>query len=185
MKKELIYIIGSIVLALGIVKACEQEPKIVTKIKTETVTVYDTIHKFEIIDKPVKVFVERFKTLKGKDSIIYLKEPNPSTIEANSFKTVLSSNKAKADLNIVTTGELLDVKGVITYPEVTNTVTTKIIKAKSGLFIYADVPVSNMQNIEAGLIYQFKNSFLLKGSLQYNNLTKTPDLKVGIGIKIF
>ena len=185
MKREIIYLITSIIAIIVIVKACEQEPKIVTKVETKEVIVHDTVHKFEIVEKPVKVFLERFKTLKGKDSIIYLKEPNSSTIEANSFKTVLSSNKAKADLEIVTTGELLDVKGVITYPEVTNTITTKIIKPKSGLFIYGDVPVSNVENIELGLMYQIRNTFLVKAGVQYNNITNAPDLKVGIGVRIF
>ena len=169
-----------------IVKACEQEPKIVTKTETKIVTKHDTIHNFEIIDKPVKVYIERFKTLKGKDSIIYLKEPNGSEIEANSFKTVLSSNKAKADLNIVTTGELLDVKGVITYPEVTNTVTITKTKPQSGLFVFGAMPINaNVINPELGLMYQFKNSLMFTTSAQYNNFTKNPDIKIGIGIKIF
>lgn len=185
MKKEIIYIIASIIAIIVIVKACEQEPKIVTKTEVKTVTVHDTVHKFKILEKPVKVFLERFKTLKGKDSIIYLKEPNSSTIEANSFKTVLSSNKAKADLEIVTTGELLDVKGVITYPEVTNTITTKITKAQSGLFLYGKVPISNFNSPEVGVLYQFKNSLMIGTGVQYNDLTAKPEFTATIGIKIF
>ena len=184
MKRELIYIIGAIVLALGIVKACEQEPKIKVETKTVYEKVYDTIREFEVIDKPVKVYIERTKTLKGKDSLIYVLKPSDNTLESKQYNTLLKSNNATARLKI-TANELFDVSGTIEYEkEITTTKITKV-KAKSGLFIYADVPVSNMQNVEAGLIYQFKNSFLLKGGVQYNNLTKTPDLKVGIGIKIF
>lgn len=59
-------------------------------------------------------------------------------------------------------------------------------KPKSGLFIYADMPINtNLSNIEAGLLYQYKNTFLIKAGIQNNNLTSSADIIVGVGVRIF
>lgn len=184
MKNWFWYILG-IVLILVLIKQCEQEPKTITKTKIEYVKVTDTITK-TIISKPKTVYVERYKTIKGNDTIIYKDKPTDSTIKANEYKTKLLSNNATANLEIVTTGELLDVKGTIDYTQTNTTTTITKIKPKSGLFIYADVPINtNLSNIEAGLLYQHKNTILFKAGIQNNNLTSSADIIVGIGVRIF
>lgn len=55
---------------------------------------------------------------------------------------------------------------------------------KSGLFLYASVPISNFNSPEIGALYQFKNTVILGFGAQYNNFTKAPELKATIGIKI-
>jgi len=119
-------------------KECKKEPEVVTK--TEIKTVYDTITN-TVISKPKTVYVPREvkhtdtiynETVKTIKDTVYIE-----MVEANKYETKLQSNKATADLQITTTGELLDVKGVITYPQVKETVKTP----KSGLFISLDTSV--------------------------------------------
>ena len=184
-KNWFFYVIG-IVLVLILIKQCEQEPKTITKTKIEYIKVTDTITETIISEVPRTVYVERTKTVYGKDSIVFVNTPTDSTITAKQYDTKLSSNNAIAELKITTTGELLDVTGTITYEKEVKTIEITKTKPKSGLFIYADVPVSgNVQNLEAGLLYQIRNTMLLKGGVQYNSLTKSPDIKIGIGIRIF
>lgn len=184
MKKEILYIIGAIILALGIIKAFQNEPKIVTRTVTKTLTVHDTIKEFKIIEKPVKVYITKIKTVKGKDSIVYVSEPSDDTIETKQYNTVLKSNNATATLKI-TANELFDVSGVITYPEKESFKIITKYKPQSGLFIYGAVQYNvDKFNPEIGLMFQFKNSMMVTGGLQYSNYTKTADFKVGLGIKL-
>lgn len=188
MKDWVKYLIVAIAVIL-IVKACESEPETIIKTETKIVTVHDTIKTVEI-SEPKTVYVTRVK-----DSLIYLPNNNEggligglndSIIKANQYNTDLKSNNATASLTITTTGALLDVSGVITYPEKETTTTITKIKDKSGLFLYGSVPVNhNMVNVEAGLVYQFKNKMMVMGGVQYNQFTKSPDIKIGVGIKIF
>ena len=73
-----------------------------TKIETKTVTktVTDTIVKTEIIEVEKKVFINKVKTIKGKDSIIFVEKSSPNSIETNQYKVKLQSNDAIADLTI-------------------------------------------------------------------------------------
>lgn len=174
------YWFALIILAMCLfLKQCSKEPKTITK--TEYIKVTDTITNTIIDTVPKLVYVEKTKTIKGKDSIVYKDKPTDNTIKANQYNTTLKSNNASADLKITTTGELLDVQGAINYTKEIKTVK----QAQSGLFLYGDVPITKPHtNVELGLIYQFKNSILIKGGAQYNNFTKGVDLKVGIGIKL-
>lgn len=184
--QTVIIIVVCAIVALITIKACEQEPKIVTKTETKIVTVRDTIYDTFIEKVPTKVYVERLKTVKGKDSIVYVDRPSDTSIKANKYKTSLRSQFATAELEITSTGEVLDVQGTINYPKETTTITTTKSKDKSGLFIYGSVPI-NAASIspELGVMYQFKNRFLLKSGVQYNSITNSPEINVGVGIKIF
>ena len=181
---NILLIIAVIVILILINKQCEK-PKEVVKTVTKVEIVKDTIHLVEVDEVVKTVFVNRYVDVKGKDSIVYVDKPNDSTIQANQYQTTLKSNDATAEVQITTTGELLDVSGIITYPKVKETVTITKTKDRSGLFIYADLPVTNNFNPEVGAIYQFKNTALIKGGVQYNEFTKSIDVKIGVGIKIF
>ena len=181
---NILLIISVIVILILINKQCEK-PKEVIKTITKVEIVKDTITEVEIKEVPKTVFVNRYVNIKGKDSIIYVDKPNDSTIQANQYNTTLKSNDATAEVQITTTGELLDVSGVITYPKTKETVTTIKNRNNSGLFIYGDLPITNNFNPEIGAIYQFKNTALIKSGVQYNEFTKSLDVKIGVGIKIF
>jgi hypothetical protein len=177
------YLVAFAIIVFALIKQCEPETKVKTVTKTEYVKVTDTITK-TIISEPKKVFVERVKTVKGKDSLIYVNKPSTTTLNANEYNTRLLSNNATATLKITTTGELLDVSGTIDYTQENTTTTITKTRAMSGLFLYGDVPVTNYVNIEVGIIYQVRNTFLVKAGVQYNNITGKPDVKIGIGIKL-
>jgi len=185
--KYIIGIIIGVITLMSLIKACEDEPKIVTKTVTKIEVKRDTIKLVTIKEVPKIVYVNKYIDKQGEKVIVYVEKPtDSSTIKANQYKTELSSNNAKASLEITTSGELLDVKGVITYPKETITNTITKTKAKSGLFIFSQFPVNkNNFNPELGLMYQYKNQLMLTGSVQYNQITKSGDLKIGLGIKIF
>jgi hypothetical protein len=183
MKNWYWYIIGIIVIIV-LTKQCEGEPRTITKTKIEYINVTDTITNTIIQEVPKKVYVERVKNIKGNDSIIYKDKPNDSTITANQYDTKLESNKATADLKITTTGELLNVTGVINYTKEVKTIETTKIRDASGFYIYANMPVNSIQP-EVGALYQFKNKMFISAGAQYNSFTKSADIKVGLGVKIF
>lgn len=169
-----------------VVKQCEKKPKVVTKTKIKYVKVIDTITKIEIQEVPKTVYVEKVKTVKGKDSIIYVDKPNDSTITANQYDTKLESNNATADLKITTTGQLLDVKGVINYTQENTTTTITKTVPQSGLFLYGKTSINPLvENIEVGLDYQFKNTFIVGASTSYNDLSKSVNFNVKVGFRIF
>lgn len=183
-KKNWLLILIGVVCLIALNKQCEKQ-KTITKTVTKIEYISDTIRTVEIKEVPKIVYVERTKTIKGKDSIIYKDKPNDITIQANQYQTTLKSNDATAEVQITTTGQLLDVKGIITYPKVKETLTVTKTKQSSGLFIYGDLPITNNFNPEVGAIYQFKNTALIKTGIQYNSITNNIDFKIGIGIKIF
>jgi hypothetical protein len=193
LNKNILLIALAIVLLILINKQCEK-PKEVVKTEIDIEWIKDSIKQSMVNDVKV-VYIDTSKSeikwLKGdveiqyKDSIVYVDKPNDSTIQANQYDTTLKSNDATAEVKITTTGELLDISGIITYPKIKETTTIVKNRDKSGLFIYADLPVTNNFNPEVGAIYQFKNTALIKSGVQYNEFTKSIDVKIGIGIKIF
>lgn len=179
MKRNLLYIILTLIIVVTIVKTCEQEPKIITK--TEYITKTDTIKSVKIIEKPILKHVERVKTVKGDDSIIYIEKPSKTSIKAFEYDATIKTDSSRADLKILTTGELLDVKGTITYNQ--KETTTKIIKNKSGLFIGAQSDL-NFNEVGLTLDYQFKNSVMIGTSLNYDRITEQPNIKLKLAIKL-
>ena len=184
MKNWLTYILIAAVVIVAI-KQCEKEPKIKIETVTEYVKVTDTITNTIIETVTETVYVNRYINQEGETKIVYVDTPNDSTIQANQYDTKLESNNATADLKITTTGELLDVTGVINYTQENTTTTIAKTKAQSGLFLYGKVPITNINTPEIGVLYQFKNSLILGVGTQYNNFTKAPEITATIGIKIF
>lgn len=184
--KSYIIAIATIVICIIIVKQCEGEPRIIEKTKTEYVKVTDTVTKTVIDTVPKTVYIERVKTIKGKDSIIYKEKPTDNTIEANKYKTKLESNNATADLEITTTGQLLDVNGTINYTKEIKTIEKTVIRDASGLFLYGETSViPTFERAAVGLDYQFKNKFIIGASASYNNITKSTYANIKVGFKIF
>lgn len=170
--------------------ASENKPVIVdTKVNIQQVI--DSVKRATLKDVKT-VYIDTSKTdikyVKGKtiykDSIIYVDKPNDNTITANQYQTKIESNNAFADLNITTTGELLDVKGNITYPEKETTTTITNTVNDSGFFLYGQMPVNNIESPEIGIMYQHKNKLILGGGIQINTLNNEPNYTLTLGIKL-
>jgi len=183
MKHWLWYLIGIIVLIL-LVKQCEGDTKTITKTVIKYVPVTEIIKETVIDTVFKKVYIERLKTVKGKDSIIYKDKPSNSTISANQYNTTLLSNNASAELKITTTGELIDVIGTINYKQKeTNTEILKIRDA-SGLFIYGGSNIQKFQP-EIGVLFQFKNKVFINLGVELDNMKREANLKAGFGVRLF
>ena len=185
MKINIWWVVVGAIIAFAILKQCESEPRVVVKTKTVTKIVTDTINTVTIKEIPKKVYIEKIKTVKGKDSIIIQNVPSENTTTANQYKTKIQSNEASADLQITTTGELLNVSGIITFPKVEKTTTITKIKDKSGLYIYGQLPINNIASPEVGVLIQVRNKMFISTGVQYNNLSRQLDYKVGVGVKIW
>ena len=185
-KVDIVWIIVGIIIMFALLKQCETEPKVITKTKTKVTTVHDTITEVKIDTIYTRVYIEKTKTIKGKDSIIYKDKPSETTTTAKEYKTTLKSNEAEAKLNIVTTGELLDVYGTITYPKKETTTTITKIKPQSGLFIYGSAPISSRAlSPEVGALFQVKNKLIFGAGVQYNNITNNVNATFTLGVKIW
>ena len=185
MKKNVFIVIISVLFVIFAFNKCEQKPTIVTKTKVEYIDRIDTITKVEIQEVPKIVFVNKYKTVKGNDSIVYVKVKNDSTIQANQYNTKLLSNNATADLKITTTGALLDVSGVIRYKEKETTTNTTITRSKSGLFLYGETSINpTLERIEIGLDYQIKNKIIIGVSASYNDIAKQSYINAKIGFRL-
>lgn len=184
-KIDLIWLILAVVLLFVIVRQCEGEPKTITKTETIVKWKTDTVRQTKIQKVKEPVYVEKVKTLKGDTVVVFKEKETQTTVEANRYKTEIKSDSATAKLDITTTGELLDVKGVITYPRIEKTVETLKLRNKSGLFIYGQLPVQNLKNPEIGLQYNIRNTIFLSSGVQLDPITNNPNINVGIGVKIF
>ena len=183
---KIVWYLASMVILFAVIKQCEKEPKTIIKTKTKTIIVKDTITETIIKEIPKKVFVEKIVNQKGEKKIIYVKDSTSNSIKANQYSTTLKSNKASAELKITTSGELLDVSGVITYPEKETITNVTKIKPKSGLFLSLQMPIQKeFNNIGLGLDYQFKNTLLIGVGASYDNISKNINYTARIGLKIF
>lgn len=163
MKRIGLYII-IIFLLSALLRECSKEPEVKTVTKIEYIEKTDTITKVKIDSVPVTRYVNRIKTVKGKDSIIYREVDNDSAIAAKEYRTRIESDSAHADLRVLVNGELLDVKGTITYPKEIKTV--KTYKNASGLFAYGQTSF-NFQNIGLGVDYVHKNKIIIGANVNY------------------
>ena len=192
--KTLITVIGMIIIFIIITKACEEPIKTTVSTKVDIKKITDSIKKTIIEPNPEIVYIDTtiVKWKKGKsevkwrDSIVYVEIPSEGTIEAKKFSSTLIANSATAKLSIISTGEVLDVKGTITYPEKTviNTITKTV--NNSGGFLYLQSQLSSSpERFAIGLDYQFKNKVIIGTSIDYNTLTKNSSVNVKLGFNIF
>jgi len=197
MKINVWWVVALAVVLFAVMRSCEKKPGIVTVTTTEVniEKIKDSIR--NVVLKSVKpIYIDTSKTkikwLKGetktvyRDTTIYKNKPSQNTIESNEYKVRLESNEATTDLTIIA-DNLYHFEGVTTFPKVTKTIkeTTTITRDNSGLYIYGNLPVSNLSSPEVGALFQIKNKLFISGGLQYNNLSKQLDYKVGLGIRIF
>jgi hypothetical protein len=185
-KIDIIWLIIGLIIIFALLKQCEEEPQVITKTETVTKIVTDTITQVKIKEVPKTVYVEKIKTktIKGDSIIVYKDKPGETSTMATLYQTELLSNEAKADLQIVVDGELLDISGTIQFPKEEKT--TTIIKKtnNSGLFIYGQLPISTSIAPELGVMFQIKNKIIIGAGANYNNFTKKIEPNITLGIKL-
>jgi hypothetical protein len=185
LRRNFIYIIIGFIIAFAILRQCEGKPRTITKTVIKIVKVTDTIKQVKFEEKIKKVYVKKTVTTKGDTVIVYKDKPSEDTTNASQQSVEVLSNNAKANLYITYVGELLDVQGVITYPRIETTTETLKIRDASGLFIYGNLPINNLQSPEVGVLFQIKNKMFISTGAQFNHLSQQIDYKVGIGVKIW
>lgn len=178
------FVIGIVVtlIALFFIKSCKKEEVKVTT-KVTAITKVDTVYAEKINTKYQKVFVEKVVNQKGDTTIVYVDKPTDNSIIANVYKQKLKGKTASADLEITTTGELLDVKGTISYPETTIEKTIEKRVDKSQLFLGGVYQTNN--TLEANIDWNIKNKVLVKGVIGYDNRINNTYYGVGISIPLF
>ena len=171
-----------IIFIIAFLKDCDGK-KVKTVTVIETVTVTDTIINTVIQKVPKTVYIERLKTIKGKDTIIFKDRPTDSTIQANQYKTTLESNNATADLIVTTTGELLDLSGTINYKQEnkTTTITKKI--PSSGAYLSAQIGLVGTPSYGIGLDFQIKK-VIIGGFANYLPMNGGINAGVKVGFKL-
>jgi len=184
MKISLWWVVAGAIVVFALLKQCEEKPRVVTTTVTKVEIVHDTINTVSIKEIPKPVYIEKTKTIKGKDSIIYKDKPSENTITSSQFEVELLSNEAKAMLTI-TANELYDVKGIITFPKVETTTETIITRDASGLFLYGSMPITSQINPELGAMLQIKNKLIIGVGVQYNDFTRNLDAKATIAVKVW
>lgn len=186
MKIKTTYIIIAFLVALLLLETTcnsktEERVKVVVKTKIKT----DTITKTFIKEVPKEVIVNKYIDKEGEKVIVYVDTPNDTSIVAKQYDTQLKANNATADIKITTTGQLLDVTGVITYPKETTTLERTIYKNKSAFFIYGKMPISSqLQTPELGVMYNFRNKLIIGTGAQLNNLTNEINATVTLAVKL-
>ena len=183
--RNILFTIAGFIILFSVFKQCDSDTKTITKTETVIKIVTDTIIETKIEKVPEVVYVNRIKTVTGKDSIVYRNVPDSTTIKANKYTTTLLSNNSKANLEITTTGELLNVTGTITFPEKETTKTITKTRNASGLYLYGSTPIKNFTTPEIGIQLNIKNKLFISSGIQYNNINNNVDVKVGFGIKLF
>lgn len=160
--RNVILLIVGICIAIFVVTKCKTEPKIVTVTEIEYVTKTDTITNTVIKKEFLTKYVTKIKTLDGRDSIVYVDKQTRQAIKVREYEAVVQTDSSRADLKITSTGEVLDVKGTITYDQKQTTTTITKFKESSGLFLYAETSLQpSLEHFELGLDYQFKNKIII------------------------
>lgn len=163
-------------------------PKPIIKTKVEYITRVDTV-KETIIKPPKIVYIDTSgPIIKYLDSIIYRSGPEPkkTTIEAQEYSTTLTSNNATAELQIITTGELLDVKGNIIYQEKNTTTESVIYKTNNCLYLYGETSIfPRLEEFKLGVDYTIKNKFIIGINAGYNGQYKHGSVNIKFGFNPF
>lgn len=182
-KAKLILIAVVVVLVGLLIQECQRPPEVKTVIEYQTKT--DTITKTKIIPGDIR-YVQLTKTVKGRDSIVYVEKPSENdsiTIEAREFKTTLEADSARADLSILSTGQVLGVSGSITWQEKK---TTKYIETfRPRLYLYGETSVNPvLEKAELGLDYSMKK-YIIGVSAEHIFGIEETFFNVKVGVKLF
>ncbi len=181
MKKKVIIAIASFLIGVLIASSCRKDVvKIKEKIVVKNVKVTDTVRIHDTIRKPIKVYVDRWKYVRVPVDAPIVEE----IVEANKYSQKLIGKKGTAQIDVVTTGELLDLSGIIECNEkIVEKTITKYVN-KNSLFFSSGVDLNvkgKIRNIKVGLDYNIRNRVLIKGGIGYDVLGNQPLVGIGIG----
>ncbi len=179
-KRQIAIAIASFLIGVLIASSCERDVvEIREKIVIKNVKVTDTVRIHDTITKPVKVYVDRWR---------YKPNPNPNNeeeiIEANKYSQKLIGEKGIAQIDVVTTGELLDLSGIIECNEKIVEKTITKYANKSQLFLSGNIDMrldGGVKSVRVGLDYNVKNKVILKGGLGYDISDNKPLVGFGLG----
>ena len=181
-----------LILAGGLFWKIKEPPKVVTKTEIEYVERTDTIVETIIKEEPVVVYLDRIKTVRGKDSIVFIEKPSDTTaIPVNKYEATIHADSSRAELEIFTTGKLYDVRGQIFTTQKNTFVETIKYRDRGGLFLYGEASVMPILNrAEVGLDWVIKNRFIIGGGISVDDIPGFYDrpnvnFNVKIGFRIF
>lgn len=182
--KNIITAIASFLIGVLIASSCERDVvKIKEKVVYKNIKVTDTVKIHDTIVRPTKVYVDRYKYIKTP-VVSENEDVKEEIIRANKYSQELIGKKGTAKIDVITTGELLDLSGIIYCKEKIIEKTITKYTDKSNLFISGGIDMranGELKNIRAGIDYNVKNKVLLKGGLGYDITDNQPFVGVGVG----
>lgn len=183
-RKNIIIAIAFLIIGVLIAGSCEgkgSEVKTITK--TKVVEVKDTLVLRDTIVKPKKVYVNKTNT-----EVVYVEKPDSvETVKANKYNQRIIGNRSVADVEVLTTGELLDLKAVVTCKDSIIEKETIIIKSKSNVFVSGGVgfnPQGSVRDLNVGLDYNVKNKVLIGVEAGYDLNVQQPFVGFRMGFSL-
>ena len=180
-RRQITIAIASFLIGVLIASSCERGAvEVREKIVVKNIKVIDTVRIHDTIRKPVKVFVDKWRYIQKIPNSIKEEE----IVEANKYSQELVGKKGTAQIDVVTTGELLDLSGIIECNERIIEKTVTKYKNKSKLFLSGGIDMrldGGIRNVRVGLDYNVKNKVILKGGLGYDITDNQPLVGVGLG----
>lgn len=160
-------------------KSC-QKPIYKDVIKKEVVNirVTDTVRMITPISTPRLVFVE--KVVVENDTIIrFVNEPSETSITANKYSETLKGEHGEVDIDVTTTGQLLDLRGVMRFNKTETTITKVVEKNK----LFMGVEYNTDERIEAKLSLSLKNKAMISGGMGFGG--GQTFYSIGVAIPLF
>ena len=180
-KKQITIAIASFLIGVLIASSCDRDVvEVREKIVVKNIKVIDTVRIHDTIRKPIKVYVDKWRYVQRLPNSVKKEE----IVEANKYSQKLVGNKGVAQIEVITTGELLDLSGIIECNERVVEKTITKYKNKSKLFLSGGIDMrldGGIRNIKVGLDYNIKNKVILKGGLGYDITDNQPLVGVGLG----
>lgn len=183
-RKNILIAIASLIIGVLIASSCEgKRTEIKTITKTKVVEVRDTLILKDTIVKPKKVYVSKTNT-----KVVYVDKPDSiPTIQANKYNQRIVGNRSVADVEVLTTGELLDLKAVVTCKDSIIEKETIITKSKSNVFVSGGVGFDGqgtIRDINVGLDYNIKNDLLIGIEAGYDLNVQQPFVGIRVGFSL-
>ncbi len=183
--KTFLKILVLFIVILMITKSCSNvEQKTIVKTEVKIVKVKDTLRIEKVIDNPVTVYVDKFKYIKQYDTLY---RDSVEIVKANKYTERIVGKKGTADIEVTTTGELLDLKVIIESKTVFKEKEITKFRNKSKAFIsggFTSQGGNPFSTVNIGLDYHIKNKVLLKSSVGLDLITNKPFIGVGVGIPL-
>jgi len=183
-RRTLLVALVSLIIGILLASSCEgKEPEVKTITKTRVVKVRDTLVIKDTIVKPKKVYVNKTNT-----EVIYIDKPDSiPTLEANKYNQRIIGSRSVADVEVLTTGELLDLKAIVTCKDSIIEKETIITKSKSNVFVSGGVgfnPQGGIRDLNVGLDYNIKNSVLIGVEAGYDLNVQQPFVGLRVGFSL-